>query len=85
MAKSRNTSLRALPSKSTEELSELQQKIRIHRIKILILIFVLTGIAIGLLFAALLYFERKVYTNYEVLEQIERRETEAAEIGRAHV
>ncbi len=79
MAKSRNTSLRALPSKSTEELSELQQKIRIHRIKILILIFVLTGIAIGLLFAALLYFERKVYTNYEVLEQIERRETEAAE------
>ena len=79
MAKSRNTSLRALPSKSAEELSELQQKIRIHRIKILILIFVLTGIAIGLLFAALLYFERKVYTNYEVLEQIERRETEAAE------
>ena len=34
---------------------------------------------LGLLFAAFLYFENKVYTEYEVIEQIERRETEAAE------
>lgn len=79
MAKSRNTTLRALPAQSAEELSELKQKIRIHRIKILILIFILVGVAIGLLFAAFLYFENKVYTDYEVLEQVERRETEAAE------
>ena len=79
MAKSGNTTLRALPEQSAEELSELKQKIRIHRMKILILIFILTGVAIGLLFAAFLYFENKVYTEYEVMEQVERRETEAAE------
>lgn len=79
MAKSTNTNLRALPKQSTEELSELQQKIRIHRMKILILILILAGVAIGLLFAAFLYFENKVYTHYEVIEQIERRETESAE------
>lgn len=79
MAKSGNTTLRALPAQSAEELSELKQKIRIHRMKILILIFILVGVAIGLLFAAFLYFENKVYTDYEVLEQVERRETEAAE------
>ncbi len=79
MAKSTNTNLRALPKQSKEELSELQQKIRIHRMKILILIFILAGIAIGLLFAAFLYLENKVYTHYEVIEQIARRETESAE------
>lgn len=79
MAKSGNTTLRALPAQSAEELSELKQKIRIHRMKILILIFILVGVAIGLLFAAFLYFENKVYTDYEILEQVERRETEAAE------
>lgn len=79
MAKSRNTTLRALPEQSAEELSGLKQKIRIHRIKILILIFILVGILIGLLFAVFLYFENKVYTEYELVEQIERRETEAAE------
>lgn len=79
MAKSGNTNLRALPAQSAEELSELKQKIRIHRMKILILIFILVGVAIGLLFAAFLYFENKVYTDYEILEQVERRETEAAE------
>ncbi len=79
MAKSGNTTLRALSEQSAEELSELKQKIRIHRMKILILIFILTGVAIGLLFAAFLYFENKVYTEYEVMEQVERRETEAAE------
>lgn len=78
MAKSRNTTLRALPEQNVEELSELKQKIRIHRMKILILIFILVGVAIGLLFAAFLYFESKVYTDYEILEQVERRETEAA-------
>ena len=50
MAKSGKTTLRALPAQSTEELSGLNQKIRIHRIKILILILMLTGAAIGLLF-----------------------------------
>ena len=79
MAKSGNTTLRALPEQSEEELSELKQKIRIHRMKILILIFILVGLAIGLLFAAFIYFENKVYTDYEILEQVERRETEAAE------
>ncbi|MCI8890217.1 MAG: hypothetical protein HFH34_02480 [Eubacterium sp.] len=78
MAKSGKTTLRALPAQSTEELSGLNQKIRIHRIKILILILMLTGAAIGLLFAVLIYFETKVYTDYEVIEQIERRETSAA-------
>lgn len=79
MAKSGKTILRALPAQSAEELSGLNQKIRIHRIKILILILMLAGAAIGLLFAVLIYFERKVYTDYEVIEQIERRETSAAE------
>ena len=78
MAKSGDTTLHALPEQSAEELAELKQKIRIHRMKILILIFILVGVAIGLLFAAFLYFENKVYTDYEVMEQIERRETEAA-------
>ena len=79
MAKSGKTTLRALPAQSAEELSGLNQKIRIHRIKILILILMLAGAAIGLLFAVLIYFETKVYTDYEVIEQIERRETSAAE------
>lgn len=79
MAKSGKTTLRALPAQSAEELSGLDQKIRIHRIKILILILMLAGAAIGLLFAVLIYFETKVYTDYEVIEQIERRETSAAE------
>ena len=79
MAKSGKTILRALPAQSAEELSGLNQKIRIHRIKILILILILAGAAIGLLFAVFLYFEAKVYTDYEVIEQIERRETSAAE------
>lgn len=79
MAKSENRTLRALPAQSAEELSELKQKIRIHRIKILILVFIIIGILIGLFFAAFLYFENKSYTEYEVIEQIERRETEAAE------
>lgn len=79
MAKSENRTLRALPAQSAEELSELKQKIRIHRLKILILILMIVGVLLGLLFAAFLYFENKVYTEYEVIEQIERRETEAAE------
>lgn len=79
MVKSRNTTLRSLPSQNAQELSELKQKIRIHRIKILILIFVLIGVVIGLAFAAFLYFDSKVYTEYEVIEQIERREATAAE------
>lgn len=74
-----NTKLRALPSQSAEELSELNQKIRIHRMKILILVFVSIGIVIGLLCAAYLYFERKLYTDYEIIEQISRNDTEAAE------
>ena len=73
MAKSKNRTLRALPAQSAEELSELKQKIRIHRLKILILILMLVGVLLGLLFAAFLYFENKVYTEYEVIEQIERR------------
>lgn len=78
MAKSANTKLRALPSQSAEELDELKQKIRIHRMKILILIFIIFGIVIGLAAAAYLYFESKIYTGYEVVEQIERRDTQAA-------
>lgn len=78
MAKSGNTTLHALPSQSVEELSELKQKIRIHRLKILILVLALFGVVIGLAVAAYLYFESKVYTSYEVVEQIERSDTEAA-------
>lgn len=79
MAKSGNTKLRALPSQSAEELYELKQKIRIHRMKILILILVAVGVVIGLFCAAYVYFERKTYTNYEITEQLERSDTQAAE------
>ena len=56
MTKSGGTKLRALPEQSSEELSELKQKIRIHRMKILILILVGISIVIGLCFAAFIYF-----------------------------
>lgn len=79
MIKSKDTKLRALPSQSTEELAELKQKIRIHRMKILILIFAGIGILIGLCFAAFIYFENKIYTDFEIVEQIERSDMEAAE------
>ena len=79
MAKSGDTKLRALPEQSAEELSELKQKIRIHRMKILILVLAGISVAIGLCFAAFIYFENKVYTDFEIIEQIERSEMEAAE------
>ena len=79
MTKSGGTKLRALPEQSSEELSELKQKIRIHRMKILILILVGISIVIGLCFAAFIYFENKVYTDYEIIEQTERSEMQAAE------
>jgi len=46
MIKSGNTKLKALPAQSAEELSELKQKIRIHRMKILILVFAGAGLVI---------------------------------------
>ncbi len=71
--------LYALPEPRREELLDLKQKIRIHRIKILIIIFACIGIVIGLLCAAFLYFEGKTYNGFELIEQIERVDTEAAE------
>ena len=79
MIKSGNTKLKALPAQSAEELSELKQKIRIHRMKILILVFAGAGLVIGLCFAAFLYFENIVYNDFEIVEQMERSEMEAAE------
>ena len=67
MAKSGNTKLHALPAQSTEELFELKQKIRIHRIKILLLILAVVSIVVGFIFAAYFYFERKTYTGYELV------------------
>lgn len=79
MPNSGNTKLHVLPDQSAEELSELKQKIRIHRIKISILIFITIGAAIGLLGTAYFYLDRKTYTSCEVIERIERTDTEAAE------
>lgn len=79
MPNSGNTKLHILPDQSAEELSELKQKIRIHRLKISILILVLIGAAIGLFCAAYIYLDQITYTDYEVIEQIERTDTEAAE------
>lgn len=79
MAKSGNTKLHALPAQSTEELFELKQKIRIHRIKILLLILAVVSIVVGFIFAAYFYFERKTYTGYELVEQMEQGDMQTAE------
>ena len=79
MAKSGNTKLHALPRQSAEELYELKQKIRIHRIKILLLVFAAVSFVVGLVFAAYFYFERKIYTSYEIIEQVEREDVLAAQ------
>ena len=71
--------LYALPNQSAEELNELKQKIRIHRMKILIIFLVILGIVIGVIGFLYLYFERKQYHDYEVIEKIERNDTQAAE------
>lgn len=79
MAKNGNAKLHALPRQSAEELYELKQKIRIHRIKILLLVFGAVSFVIGLVFAAYFYFERKTYTSYEIIEQVEREDVQAAQ------
>lgn len=79
MPKRGNTQLRALPDKSTEELSEFYRKIRIHRIKIFVLIFVIVGIVIGLGCAVFLYLDSKTYNSFEVMERTEYDDSEAAE------
>lgn len=79
MSNSKNVQIHALPDQSAEELFELKQKIRIHRIKILILILAGIGVVIGLLCAAYLYYDNKTYTSFELVEQIKRTDTEAAE------
>ncbi len=79
MPNSRNINLRVLENQSAEELSELKQKIRIHRLKILTMVFAAIAVLIGLFFIAFLYFDQKTYTSYEVLEQIKHVGTEASE------
>lgn len=79
MQNSGNIKLWTIPDRSAEELKELEQKIRIHRIKILILILVIIGILLGVLVFAYIYFEQKSYQSFDVLEQIKRTDTEAAE------
>ena len=79
MYMNKKVQIRALPDQSAEELSELKQKIRIHRIKILILILAGIGVLLGLLCASVLYFDRKTYTDFEIVEQINRTGMEAAE------
>ncbi len=79
MQGSGNRKLYALPNQSAEELEELKQKIWIHRMKILILIFVILGVVIGIIGFLYLYFERKQYHDYEVTEQIKRNDAQAAE------
>lgn len=75
----RNTKIHALPAQSTEELSEYKQKIKAHRIKILTLLLAGMGIFIGMLCSAYLYIENKLYTNFDIIEQIKHTDTEAAE------
>ncbi len=79
MSLNKRIQIRALPDQSAEELVELNQKIKIHRIKILILILAGIGVLLGLLCAAYIYFDRKTYTDFEIVEQINRTGMEAAE------
>ena len=79
MSLNKRIQIRALPNQSAEELAELNQKIKIHRIKILILILAGIGVLLGLLCAAYIYFDRKTYTDFEIVEQINRTGMEAAE------
>lgn len=74
-----NRNLHALPKQSAEELEELRQKIRIHRMKLTMIILVVLGVVIGLIGFLYLYFDRKQYHDYEVIEQIKRDDTQAAE------
>ena len=71
--------MHALPKQSAEELEELRQKIRIHRMKLTMIILVVLGVVIGLIGFLYLYFERKQYHDYEVIEQIKRDDAQAAE------
>ncbi len=71
--------LHALPQQSTQELDELHQKIRIHRIRIIILALALASVCIIAVNVVILYLDRITYTKYEVVEQLQQADTEAAE------
>ncbi len=84
MANRNTAQIHALPEQSVEELLELKQKIRIHRIKILIYILAGISLVLGVLCAVYIYYDNKTYTDYELIEQIKRTDTEAAEYEEFH-
>lgn len=82
MPGSRKTQLHAVPEtteRSMDGLEEMRQKIRLHRMKFLILILAIAGVMIIAVNIVIYYLQNLMYTDYEVVETMERIDTAASE------
>ena len=79
MPDDKGTRLRTVFTQNTEELEELKQKIKKHRIRIAIIVLVVVFMVVIAIDLLVLYYQRKTYTSFEVLSETVQEDSGAAE------